>query len=584
MTTPKKNFGPRLSAWAFLLLLTLQSPNAVSQHPREWQSSTGTTVVAQLVSQTAEKVQLIDPNGKAYSLPQEKLSYQDRRYLKLQEIVNSDIRQFEAVAKQIDTIKTTPQVTIEALTKLAKDYPISPYASLWAGVATAVALNDTDRATIHFRDAGRRIREQQKTDPNRHRRTLISFHINLAICFLKKKDAESACEEIVHAFELAKEPPSVLRHNGNQLAELTREGLGLKVPPALRNKLVAAIAKAAAQPSKAELQTGWFYSLDLEPAESLGAELSLIGSEPPGIDLELIATGTGVVCATDHILTVAKTVTHPYYEPHVLTAAVPNAEGGWTLMPVNNCVMGDGKSDLSLLRVDNLPLKPVTFHEPNDKASGDLSILGFERGADILKTGMKSENGSIKKSEVQSPVFQTTATVDAGNRGGACVDSSWRVVGINWQRSSDKGARGECYSMSGIRDWMLSNAPTTILNTALADSPKEQRENLRKSVVPILAWHKNQNQQNLQFGVLRDEWCIACRGKSIVPCRTCSGTGAIQTGTTKVQSAFNPINGTANYVDVPTKKTCDTCDGRGKVRCTFCEKGKLPGGTGSAKK
>lgn len=584
MTTPKANFGPWMFATAFLVLLTLQTSSAVSQPPREWQSSTGTTVVAQLVGQTAEKVQLIDPNGKAYSLAPEKLSDLDRRYLKLQEFVNSDIRQFEAVAKHIDAIKTTPQTTIEALTKLAKDYPVSPYASLWAGVATAVALNDTDRATIHFRDASRRIKEQQKTDPSRHRRTLISFHINLAICFLKKKDAESACEELVLAFELAKEPPSVLRHNGNQLAELTREGSGLKVPPALRNKLVASLAKAAAQPSKAELQTGWFYSLDLEPPESLGAELSLIGGEPPSKDLELIATGTGIVCATDHVLTVAKAVTHPYYKPQVLTAAVPNAEGGWTLMPVTNCVMGDGKSDLALLRVDRLPLKPVTFHESNEKVSGDVSILGFDRGADILKTGLKSETGSIKQSEEQSLVFRTTAAVDAGNRGGACVDSSWRVIGTNWQRSSEKGSRGECYSMNGIRDWMRLNASTITLNTTPAESPKEQRENLRKSVVPILAWHKNQSPLNLEFGVLRDEWCIACRGKSIVACRTCNGAGAIQTGTTKVQAAFNPINKTSNYIDVPTKKTCETCDGRGKVRCTFCEKGKLPGGTGASKK
>ncbi len=116
------------------------------------------------------------------------------------------------------------------------------------------------------------------------------------------------------------------------------------------------------------------------------------------------------------------------------------------------------------------------------------------------------------------------------------------------------GSRGECYSLSGIRDWMHSNAPTISLNTTSAESPKEQREYLRKSVAPILAWHKNQNSPNMDFGVLRDEWCIACRGKSIVPCRTCSGVRAIQPGTTKVQAAFNPINGTANYLDVPTKK------------------------------
>ena len=155
-----------------------------------------------------------------------------------------------------------------------------------------------------------------------------------------------------------------------------------------------------------------FYSLDLEPAGSLGTELSLIGGEPPGIDLELIATGTGVVCATDHVLTVAKAVTHPYYKPHVLTVAVPNAEGGWTLVPVGNCVMGDGKSELALLKVDKLPLKAVTFHESNDRVIGDVSILGFKRGADILEAGLKSENGSVKQSDVQALTFETTATID----------------------------------------------------------------------------------------------------------------------------------------------------------------------------
>ena len=190
MTTPKLSFGTWRFATAFLVLLTSQSSSAFPQHLREWQSKAGTTVVAQVVRQTAGTVQLIDSNGKEYSLALEKLSEVDRRYLKLQELIQSDGRQFEAVVNLSDAIKTTPQATIEMTVKLAKDYPDSPYASLWAGVATAVALNDTDRATIHFRDASRRIREQQKTDPNRHRRTLVSSHINLAVCFLKKKDAE----------------------------------------------------------------------------------------------------------------------------------------------------------------------------------------------------------------------------------------------------------------------------------------------------------------------------------------------------------------------------------------------------------
>ena len=262
--------------------------------------------------------------------------------------------------------------------------------------------------------------------------------------------------------------PTVLRHNANQLVELTREGQGSKNPPAIRNKLVAALAKASSQSSRPELQPGWFYSLDLQPAVNIGSELSLIGMEPPEADLELITTGVGFVCATDHILTVAKVVTHPYYQSNMITAAVPNADGGWKLVPVSNCIKGVGKSDLTILRVDNLALKPVAFHESLDSISGDLSILGFERGPEILKAGMKSENGSVQLSSPQDLVFRTTASVDAGNRGGPCIDSSWRVVGISWQRSTNKGSRGECYSLNGIRDWMSSNAPTITLNTAPA--------------------------------------------------------------------------------------------------------------------
>lgn len=386
------------------------------------------------------------------------------------------------------------------------------------------------------------------------------------------------------AFELANEIPHVLRHNGNQLVEFSREGLGVKIPPATRIKLVAAVAKASVQSSRSELQTGWFYSLDLQPADNLGTELSLIGMEPPSAGLELLTTGVGFVCATDHILTVAKAVSHPYYQPNMITAAVPKADGGWTLVPVSNCVMGNGKSDLAILRVDNLALKPVVFHESRISISGDLSILGFERGPEILKAGMKSENGSIQLTNPQDLVFRTTASIDAVNRGGPCVDSSWRVVGISWQRSTEKGSRGECYSLNGIRDWMSSNAPTINLNITPADSPKEQRENLRKSVVPIMAWHKNQNPQDKQFGVLRDDWCIACRGKSVVPCRACRGGGQIQTGTTKVLAAYNQTNGEAIYKDVPTKETCRNCDGNGKVRCDFCQNGKLPGGIGTGNK
>lgn len=277
---------------------------------------------------------------------------------------------------------------------------------------------------------------------------------------------------------------------------------------------------------------------------------------------------------------------------NLVTVAVTKQDGSRLLVPVRKFVKGDFTTDLEMLLVDGLELKPACFNGDHDISKGELMVLGFQRGPEILNAGMKSEKGLFQVFEDQNRVFKTTAMVGAGNRGGPCVDSTWRVVGIGWQGATGNASRGVCYSVEAITAWMQLNLPSVNLNTEPATSPKEQRDNLRKSVVPILVWGVNQNLQNAKYSrfynadnlndllVVRDEWCIPCRGKAIVPCRVCRGVGQVQTGTTKVQTAFNRNNGTATYADVPTKSICNTCDGAGKLRCTFCQNGKLGGGSG----
>ena len=193
--------------------------------------------------------------------------------------------------------------------------------------------------------------------------------------------------------------------------------------------------------SKFKMQPGWYYSLDLQPPDSLGNELPVLGIEPPAPSLELIASGTGVVCAAGHVLTVRQVVTHPQRPVNLVTVAVTKQDGSWLLVPVQKFVKGDSTTDLAILTVDGLDLKPACFNGNHDISKGELMVLGFQRGPEILNAGMK-------------------------------------------------------------------------------------------------------------------------------------------TGTTKIQSAFNRNNGEATYKDVPVKSICNTCNGAGKLRCTFCQNGKLSGGSG----
>ena len=275
-----------------------------AQNLREWQSSLGSTVIAELVSQSGDTVQLMDSNGKEYRLKLEKLSDLDRRYVKLQEMIRADRSQFKEVSQHIEVLKATPMASIDILTKIAKDNPTATYASLWAGVAVAAALNEPERAATQLREALKSIKEQQKIDPSRHRRTLVSYYNNLAICSLRSKDFESASDEFLKAFEVMEKTPPVLQHNLIQMRELL-PGVTTK------NKLLRALEKLPAMESKIKMQPGWYYSLDLQPPDSLGNELPVLGIEPPTPSLELIASGTGVVCAAGHVLTVRQVVTHP---------------------------------------------------------------------------------------------------------------------------------------------------------------------------------------------------------------------------------------------------------------------------------
>ena len=310
------------SAIFFVWLMTSAIQFSSAQNLREWQSSTGSTLLAELVGQSGDSVQLLDSNGKEYRLKTEKLSDIDRRYLKLQEIIPGDRNQFEAISKHLDGLKTAPVATIEVLTKLAKEFPTAPYAPLWAGVAVAVARNDLERASILFRDAAKRIKEQQKSDLSRHRRTLLAYHNNLAICYLKRKDLDSAGDEFLKAFELMEKMPLVLLHNVRQMIELASDGAAFKLTASAKSKIVEALAKHSVNPLKVQMQPGWYFSLDLQPPDSLGSELAVLGIDPPEQGLEIIASGSGIVCAPGHILTVRSNITNPNRPASLITIAV----------------------------------------------------------------------------------------------------------------------------------------------------------------------------------------------------------------------------------------------------------------------
>jgi S1-C subfamily serine protease len=174
-----------------------------------------------------------------------------------------------------------------------------------------------------------------------------------------------------------------------------------------------------------------------------------VGTSEPTVfgDVQVSGTGSGVILRSDgHILTNA----------HVVDGArsieVTLASGDNLTA---NLVGSDPETDVAVVKVDRSDLPAAVIGSVKDLEVGQTAVaigspLGLEQS---VTAGIISALGRrVERSDTETPLFdmiQTDAPVTQGNSGGALIDASGAVVGINSAiaASPQVGAEGIAFAI-----------------------------------------------------------------------------------------------------------------------------------------
>jgi serine protease Do len=150
------------------------------------------------------------------------------------------------------------------------------------------------------------------------------------------------------------------------------------------------------------------------------------GDEKPDRPRRQVGMGSGVVLdkrgyilTNNHVVSIAETVKVTFVDGKEVPAKI---------------VGKDPKSDLAVVKVDGVDVKPAHFANSDDLHVGDwVMAIGNPFGLDHTVTVgvLSAKNRSGFQSGHYEDFLQTDASINPGNSGGPLVDLNGNVVGIN---------------------------------------------------------------------------------------------------------------------------------------------------------
>lgn len=101
----------------------------------------------------------------------------------------------------------------------------------------------------------------------------------------------------------------------------------------------------------------------------------------------------------------------------------------------------DTDSDIAVLKVNEVGLKPAVFGDSDDLRVGELVIavgnpLGFNLFGSVTSGIISALNRKININDKQMNLIQTDAPINSGNSGGPLLNSCGQVIGINSAKMS----------------------------------------------------------------------------------------------------------------------------------------------------
>lgn len=139
---------------------------------------------------------------------------------------------------------------------------------------------------------------------------------------------------------------------------------------------------------------------------------------------------------------------------HVISSALGNSTATVTVtlsgsedeIPAT-IVGGDKVTDLAVLKVDKKALIKADIGKSGDVKVGELAVaignpLGQEFASTVTGGYISAVNRKITTEGRTYNLIQTDAAINAGNSGGALVNSKGQVIGINTIKISEEGVEG----------------------------------------------------------------------------------------------------------------------------------------------
>ncbi len=110
----------------------------------------------------------------------------------------------------------------------------------------------------------------------------------------------------------------------------------------------------------------------------------------------------------------------------------------------------DELSDLAVVKINKLGLKPIVLASPNDILWGETVLaVGTPLSLSMRNTVTKGiiSGIGVPLTGAYYPMLQTDAAINAGNSGGPLVDMRGRLVGINSSKYSGLGIEGLAFAI-----------------------------------------------------------------------------------------------------------------------------------------
>lgn len=416
----------------------------------------------------------------------------------------------------------------------------------------------------------------------------ISALNNLALIEIKMERFPQALNRFTQAAELTPRTPEVTHNVGRVIKEAGLKKLD--VPASVLSKFIKLYTDLTqiGQAPPSNPSVGWMNMPMYLPERERPPGAA---SEAPSADqLVLFGSGSGFVVSPGYVLT-NRSVVRDEELGMVEAIRVRDPADPTQLRELPATVVAiSADHDLALVKCGQVQSAALRLSSVVPPSGAEILTLGFPTSAFMnrkLRDVRAAITGSPEESNGHHLIFEAELN---GISGGPVLSQSGEAVGLISSRYKIKGSRK---SVAVIPSMIAASFVKVALPNFASDAglPAETdwpdvTARATPSTVALLCYHRSipvgTNPEQRQKGTngrslaLEDTLCSKCNGSSLVPC---PNKGCIK-GSVSRKETYSEVIGTVQKRTINktrfVSEECPVCDGRARVDCRACDRGRDP--------